>query len=232
MNPLSFKNLFAALICAAAFLGGLSLCYANLNEEHFQFYLEGPLHGQQGWDANVPEPDRALVVENGASGEKQIEFKGNARIVKKFPIAESKVIVSFDFIPGRDTLDGRFYFDQADSGSVFAISFLQGTIQLYPANQENITQEVLTTRGVDSGFSFDPEKSVHIDLLFDFQAHTTEVRLEGRSLGVYEIAPTFTHLSLLNLWAGGEGFVSVLSNLVVSSVDQFPDEVQQFRPKK
>jgi len=213
-----------AIVACVALLG--VEVYADLDEKGFEFYKAGELNGQGEWspqglnDAKTGfdiKNDRVEVKKSEDKKNQYLEFKGGfigakqTRLIKVFPATTGKkVVVSFDFKPGAESLGGRLYFDHAGVGGT-NLQFINGNIFILEPGKADST---------DTGVKFKVDSFNHIDLFLYFEKKKVEIALDGVAAGKFDLPEKTTLLNQLNLYAGGNE-PSCLDNLVISSVEEF-----------
>jgi len=207
--------------------------WADLDEEEFLQYSTGDLGGQKAWEVSVGDVrdnQGAQVVQN-ASGQQYVEFVGLTeeggsltRILKKLPPTNgSLVVIKLDFTPGNETVNGRLFFEQSGINNLVALSFTGGTLRVLPFEDD----ATATKMEVDTEILFDPAKKNRLELWVSFDTHNCQVFLNGVSAGDFPIPPSVQGIDLVNFYGGGEGFVSRLENLSITSVSSFPTPSQR-----
>lgn len=208
--------------------------FADLDEEEFQQYSTGDLGGQRGWDVTVKDVrdnEGAQIVQDG-TGRQYVEIVGLkeaggglTRILKKFPPTNGgRVVVKLDFTPGSESLDGRLFFEQVGVSNVLAVSFLGGTLKV--VSFEDSGSDVAGSangREVDTEVLFEPLKKNRLEVWLNFESHDFKVYLNGVLAGDFPLADVVQGVDLVNLYGAGDGVVSRLENLSVTSVSSFPE---------
>lgn len=213
-------SLIASFFCASAL-------FADLDERCFETYREGDLNGQKGWavqsfsdGAWQNTSERVFVASNEKTGQPIIKWtagyggKDQTRITKSFPeTTATKAVVTFEFLPGAQDLGGRLYLNQSEIGPVIAFQFKNGRLWILENGQKDAT---------DTGVEFAAEDKNRIEVWLDFSTHKAKVFLDENPVGSYEIAPDYSRLNQLNLFAGGSDHSSELQDVRVLSVGAFP----------
>jgi hypothetical protein len=216
----------ASVLVVVATAIALPCLYADLDEHQFKGYEKGELLEQNDWltqgvaqegagYSNLPDRGEVrpgdeknknvLVWLSGFAGFEQ------SRFVKKFPAtSDSKCQVEFEIKPGASEA-GQLLLDQQNVGSL-VIRFVRGGIGLLDSGGESTSQIVDEIKW---------DKWVKVKLNVDFDSHTAEIFVDGKSVGTHPISESLTAFDQINMFGGGAEFETQLKDLKVVSVTRF-----------